>query len=65
MAVALPEVVMDTLPVEEVMLAPEFVKLDDPETEMLPVAWIAFVGPTVEPPLMVMVPEEFKVPEPM
>lgn len=64
-AVALPEVVIDTFPEDDVMLAPELVKLPDPETVMLPVACIAFVGPTLEPPLMVMVPEEFKVPDPV
>jgi hypothetical protein len=53
------------LPEDEVMLAPKLVKFADPETVMLLVARIAFVGPTLEPPLMVMVPEEFKVPDPV
>jgi hypothetical protein len=57
--------VIDTLPEDEVILAPKLVKFPDPETVMLLVARIAFVGPTLEPPLMVMVPEEFKVPDPV
>jgi hypothetical protein len=61
-AVALPEVVIDTFPEDEVMLAPEFVKLPDPESEMFPVACMAPPGATEVPPLIVIVPSEVSAP---
>ena len=47
------------------MLAPEFVKLPELEIAMLPVVLIAAVGPTVLLPLIVKVPAEVSVPEPV
>lgn len=60
--------VIATAPVFEVTVAVELdavVMLPEPESVMFPVAWIAAVGATEVPPLMVMVPEEFKVPDPV
>jgi hypothetical protein len=60
--------VIETEPAVEVTLAlePEVVVMfPDPENVMFPAAWIAAVGATEVPPLMVTVPEDVKVPEPV
>ena len=60
--------VIATAPVLEVTVAVELVAvvmLPEPESVMFPVAWIAAVGATEVPPLMVTVPEDVKVPEPV
>jgi hypothetical protein len=60
--------VIATAPVFEVTVAVELdavVMLPEPESVMFPVAWIAAVGATEVPPLMVTVPEDVKVPEPV
>jgi hypothetical protein len=59
--------VMATAPVFEVTVAVELdavVMLPEPESVMFPAAWIAAVGATEVPPLMVTVPADVKVPEP-
>ena len=63
-----PVEVIDTVPALEVMLALEpedVVMFPDPETEMFPNACIGPVGATVVPPLIVRVPAELSVPEPL
>jgi hypothetical protein len=60
--------VIETEPAVEVTLAlePEVVVMfPDPENVMFPAARISAVGATEVPPLMVTVPEEVKVPEPV
>ena len=60
--------VISTEPVFEVIVAVELeavVMFPDPETEMFPNACIGPVGATVVPPLIVRVPAELSVPEPL
>lgn len=55
-----------TFPPVDVSVAPvPFVIAPEPERVMLPEAWIAPVGATDVPPLMVIEPAEVKVPEPV
>jgi hypothetical protein len=63
-----PVEIIVTEPVLEVIVAVEptaVVMFPDPETVMFPAAWIGPVGATVVPWLIVRVPAEFNVPEPV
>jgi hypothetical protein len=55
----------DTPPADEVKVEPLLVIAPEPESAMFPTARKLPVGPTVVPPLMVSVPAEFIVPEPV
>ena len=64
-ATVLPLEDTETSPAVEVRVAPvRFVNAPDPEIEMLPAAWIAPVGATEDPPPIVTVPVDVKLPEP-
>jgi hypothetical protein len=57
--------VTSTFPALEVRVALDAVVIAPvPESEMFPASWIAEVGATEVPPLIVTAPAEFKVPEP-
>ena len=60
-----PVEITDTPPADETNVAPLLVMAPEPEISMFPAARKLPVGPTVVPPLMVSVPAEFIVPEPV